>query len=265
MRGLWADERIEVGTLRRGSVEERIMRRIERGAAQSAGAIVALAGAAIPVLADRHGSRVAAKVHVIPTCVDLDRFPFSDMPPPEPLRLLLSGTLNARYDVPTMIRFVERLRSRRPTELEVLVPDGSPWKGRLGAADARIAYAHPSDMPAHVARAHGGLGLVRPSPTGANVATVPTKLGEFLATGRPVVVSAGLGDMNELLARFDCGVVVAAEPSDGELDRAADELERLVGDPTTPDRCRVLAASHFDLRVGVSKLRAAYETIVARP
>jgi hypothetical protein len=59
MRSFWADERIELGTLRVGSAAERAMRMVERRSARSAGAIVTLAEAPIPVLAARHGPNVA--------------------------------------------------------------------------------------------------------------------------------------------------------------------------------------------------------------
>ena len=85
----------------------------------------------------------------------------------------------------------------------------------------------------------------------------PTKVGEFLSCGRPVVVNAQLGDLDELLPRYDCGVVVA-DHSPGEIRRAADEIERLVGDPGTPARCRALAETHFDLDRAVEQLIATY-------
>lgn len=85
----------------------------------------------------------------------------------------------------------------------------------------------------------------------------PTKIGEFLACGRPVVVNDRLGDLDVLLPKYDAGVIVS-NSSDLELDRVADEIERLVTDPGTPTRCRALAEDHFDLDAGVQKLLEAY-------
>ncbi len=98
----------------------------------------------------------------------------------------------------------------------------------------------------------------------SNRAATPTKIGEFLASGRPVVVNAGLGDLDELLARYDCGVVM---PDNGDigLDAAADELGRLLSDAGTPERCRALAEEHFNLDLGVDQLLLAYQQAVGAP
>jgi hypothetical protein len=74
-----------------------------------------------------------------------------------------------------------------------------------------------------------------------------------------VVVSAGLGDLDDLVVRHDCGVIVSSS-SDEELERVTDEILRLVFDPATPTRCRRLAAEHFDLERGVDQLLETYRS-----
>jgi glycosyltransferase involved in cell wall biosynthesis len=260
MRGFWADERIAVGSLRPGSVQDRIMRMIERGSARRAGAIVTLTAAAIDVLERRHGPAIREKARVITTCVDLDRFALSPPPLAPPLRLLLAGTLSARYDVPLMLRLVEELGRRRPTILTALVPQPSPWDQLLRQAGVQLRAASVSAMPGEVAASHVGLCVLRLDGGVSMRASMPTKIGEFLASGRPVVVNAGLGDLDELLAKDDCGTILA-DASAGELARAADEIERLVDDPEAPRRCRRLAEAHFDLESGIQTLIKTYRAV----
>jgi hypothetical protein len=97
MRGFWADERVDLGVMRVGSAEERVMRAVERRSARSAATILTLAASAVPVLVERHGLAVASKVRVIPTCVDLDTpasGPAVDKRHPEPsLRRGSNGAL----------------------------------------------------------------------------------------------------------------------------------------------------------------------------
>jgi hypothetical protein len=235
-----------------------MMRTIARGSARRAGGIVTLTAAAIDVLEQRHGPAVRQKAWVITTCVDLDRFRLSPPPPSPPLRLLLAGTLNRRYDVPLMLRLTEELRRRRPTELTALVPQPSPWDPLLRRAGVQPRAAPASEMPGEVAASHVGLCVLRLDGGVSMRASMPTKVGEFLAAGRPVVVNAGLGDLDELLARFDCGVTITGA-SDGEVARVAGEIERLVGLAHTIQRCRSLAACHFDLKKGIEALTGAYQ------
>ena len=262
MRSFWVDERIELGMVRSGSPEERALRLVERRAARSAGAIVTLAATAVPVIADRHGRTAACKARVITTCVDLDRFALSSPPPSAPRRVLLSGTLNARYDVAAMVGFVEALRRRRAVDLEVLSPDPGRWTALLEGAGAKLGRLSPAEMPNRVAAVHAGLCLLQRGATPANQAMMPTKVGEFLASGRPVVVSAGLGDLDALVARFDCGVVVD-DLSDVGIERASEDLDRLIDDPGTPRRCRALAEEHFSLERGVDALISTYHAALA--
>jgi hypothetical protein len=256
MRAFFADQRIVLGTLAAGGREDRILRRLERRVAHRASAIVTLAETARPVLADRHGSAVAANVRVITTAVDLALFPLAPLPPVTPRGFLLAGTMNAYYDVPLMLALVGRSRERQATSLRVAAPGSSPWDSMLAGADERVEVA-PGSMPSTMAACHVGLSVCRDDAGVSLTAAMPTKLGELLATGRPVVVNPGLGDMDHILEAFGCGVALRA----GQLDDALDQLDALLADPATPDRCRAAAAAHFDLDTAVDSLIGIYRTL----
>jgi glycosyltransferase involved in cell wall biosynthesis len=258
MRAFWREERLALGLLRAGSPQERVMHAVEGAAARHSTAIITLSGAAVDVLERRYGAGVAAKCRVITTCVDLERFALSPLPDADTLRLLLAGTLSPLYDVRSMLRLFQRIRARRPAALTVLTPDASTWGAAFDAAGAMVGSAPAASMPERVASHH--IGMSMRTLDVSNAAATPTKLGEFLACGRPVVVSPGLGDMDELVAKHDCGVVVD-DLSDEGLDRAAAALDRLVADPDTPSRCRALAEEYFDLDRGVDQLLEAHRAV----
>jgi len=259
VRSFFADQRIELGTLRGGSLEDRTLRRIEQRSARSADGVVTLSQAALPVLEARHGPGLVAKATVIPTCVDLDRFVGAPMPTSDSLELLFSGSLNRYYDVPTMLRLTRHVRLRRPTQLTVLSPGSTPWEATLDSADVRRRSATPRDVPEHLRASHAGLSVCRSDLGDSLRAAMPTKIAEFLASGRPVVVNAGLGDMDALVRGHRCGVVLHGT-DDTSLDRAAAELLALVDDPATPDRCRDLAEEHFGIDRAVDRLIRVYES-----
>lgn len=263
VRSFWADQRIELGTLRAGSPEDRVLRRVERRAARSSDAIITLAAAAMPELEARHGPTIGAKVQVIRTCVDLDAFSLAPMPSDECVRLLFSGSLNRYYDVSTMLRLFERAQRRRPTEMTVLSPGATPWEDELARAGVRREMASPGTVAPHLRACHFGLSVCR-SDVGASLrAAMPTKLGEFLATGRPVIVNRGLGDMDHLIAAHRCGVVLQAD-DDEALETGLADMDSLVADPQTADRCREVANTHFGLDAGVDRLIGTYEAITGR-
>jgi glycosyltransferase involved in cell wall biosynthesis len=258
VRSLWTEERIEEGMLRRGGVSERVLRWAERRAACASDAVVTLSASAVPALSARTGCDVAAKAHVIPTCVDLSRFEVSPLPSVDVglVRLLLSGTLNSLYDVPTMIRFAA---ARPDFVLERVGAGGSPWERALAAAGVEREELPFAEMPARLAQSHAGLCLQGLSSASA-VAAAPIKAAEFLACGRPIVVSAGLGDLPALVTSARCGVVVD-DTSDAGLDRAAAELVALLADPELASRCRAVAERHFNLEWAVDTLVDIYRSI----
>lgn len=257
VRAFWREQRIAAGQIRPGSLPDRVLRLIEVGAAGRSTGVVTLTRAAGDALANRYGDGLRAKSRVIPTCVELDRFTCSPPQSPIPFRFLLAGTLSTVYDVPTMLRLVEHMKRRRPAELTVLTPETTAWDDHLASAAVTPTRATRAEMPGHIAASHLGLSVLRPDLGVSSCAITPTKLGEFLACGRPVVVNGGLGDMDELLAAHDCGVVLTDRSEQG-LESAVNEIERLAEDSGTAERCRNLAESHFDLEQGIDQLLSLY-------
>ncbi len=261
VRSFFADQRIALGDLRQGSPEERVLRLIERRAAHSSAGVITLSAAAIPVLTERYGLDMARKTRVVTTCTDLDRFAPSSLPQAGPVRFLLSGTLNRYYDVPAMIRMVEAFDRRERAEITVLAPADTSWRVLLEAAGATLGSATAEDMPEQVSRHHVGLCVCRFDAGVSLKAAMPTKLGEFLACGRPVVVNDGLGDIGQLVTDYRCGVVLK-DGSDVAIASAAEELHQLLMDPGLPQRCRDLAEDRFNLDKAVDQLLTAYRAAI---
>ena len=257
VRSFWVDQKIASGVIRKGSWSERVMRLVESRAAQRSTAVITLTRSAVTELDRRYGGVVSPKARVITTCVDLNRFQASPMPK-MPLRVLLAGTLNRYYDVKAMLDLVAELRRRRPVEFVVASPGDTDWEEELAGVKAVRISATPEEMPDLVSSFHVGLSVCRDDAGVSLLAAMPTKIGEFLAAGRPVVVNPGLVDAADLLGRNECGVVYGSS-SHLEIGDVVDQLEAMLFDPGCPDRCRSLAESHFDLNRGVEGLLAIYE------
>ncbi|MDP9073610.1 MAG: glycosyltransferase [Actinomycetota bacterium] len=261
VRSFWADQRVAMGMLRQGSPQERVLRAIESSAAERSSAITTLTAAAIDVLAARHGEAIRAKATVIPTCVDLDRFPLAPMPDPDRIQMLLSGSFNRLYDQDVTFRFFQAVRRVRPAALTLVRPKPTQWDRTIIEIGGALAAATFAEMPAHIRASHVGLAICRTDNTAAIAGAAPTKLAEFLSTGRPVVVNAGLGDMDNIINHHHCGVILT-DHSEDAVDQSARALDALLNDDLTPTRCRMAAEEHFDLELGISKLIDVYERVL---
>ena len=261
VRSFWADQKVATGVMPAGSPQVRVMRRVEGLAARRSTAVIALTASAIDELDRRHGGVVSSKARVVTTCVDLDRFGLSD-PPPGLLRVLLAGTLNRYYDVESMFDLVAELRRRRPVDFVVASPGDTDWEDELATIEASRVSATPGEMAELISDCHVGLSVCHDEAGASLLAAMPTKIGEFLASGRPVVVNPGLVDAAQMLERDGCGIAFGSSLETGVVD-AADRLEDLLADPKTPARCRSLAEFHFDLDRGVDALVEVYTALGA--
>ncbi len=259
VRSFWADQKVATGVMPAGSPQVRVMRRVEGLAARRSTAVIALTASAIDELDRRHGGVVSSKARVVTTCVDLDRFGLSD-PPPGLLRVLLAGTLNRYYDVESMFDLVAELRRRRPVDFVVASPGDTDWEDELATIEASRVSATPGEMAELISDCHVGLSVCHDEAGASLLAAMPTKIGEFLASGRPVVVNPGLVDAAQMLERDGCGIAFGSSLETGVVD-AADRLEDLLADPRTPARCRSLAEFHFDLDRGVDALVEVYTAL----
>jgi glycosyltransferase involved in cell wall biosynthesis len=159
-----------------------------------------------------------------------------------------------------MLDLVTELRRRGPVEFVVASPGDTYWEDELAAVEATRVSATPGEMPELVSSCHIGLSVCRDDSGASLLAAMPTKIGEFLASGRPVVVNPGLVDAAEMLERAGCGIAFGSASATGVVD-ATDRLDELLVDRGTPARCRSLAESHFDLDRGVGTLVEVYTAL----
>jgi glycosyltransferase involved in cell wall biosynthesis len=94
----------------------------------------------------------------------------------------------------------------------------------------------------------------------ASIASCPTKLGESLAVGAPVVVNPGIGDVEDILLDSEVGVSWNLQAN--SVRAAAERLVALVDDPSVAERARRTAASVFDLRCAIDVYARLYQGLL---
>jgi glycosyltransferase involved in cell wall biosynthesis len=269
MRGFWVDERVEGGLWAAGGSLFRAGKWWEKRLLRAADAVVVLASAAVPHLETLAGRAVQAPVAVIPTCVDLREFapgPRREVRerfglPQDSFVLVHAGSLGGWYmgtetfslaaAVASQVeRFAMVVLTQQVEDAEALVPQALRPRTRI------LSVGHDA-VPAWMAAADAGIVLVRPS--FSKVASCPTKLGEYLASGLPVASTAGIGDVDRVLGP-DVGVLLGdVDPE--SLRAAAQTLVALASHPRTAQRCRDVATRYFSLDTGVEKLLGLYHAL----
>lgn len=254
VRSLWSDQRQLIGTAGWNNLTARGARTLEDVSAKGAAAMTTLTAAIVPILEKRH-KRLPPIREVIPTCVQTTKFLPTPMPKGQ-ITCLLSGTFNNYYDLPRTKMILDEIR--KTIDLKVIWARGgeSPSKS-LGVGEDLIVSAHHSEMPKLVSQAHFGIAICKDDHKESLAAAVPTKIGEFLSAGRPVIVSKGIGDLDTLLANSRTGLILG---NDQDLSQVASRLMSLLTDAGIQERCRVLAMDHFDM----GKAVLTYENIYSK-
>jgi glycosyltransferase involved in cell wall biosynthesis len=263
VRGFLAEERVDSGAWRPGSVLFRTAKRLERAFVRAADAVVVLTHKARALLEDWYPHELAGKLlAVIPCCVDFRLFPpcseeDNNRRWRQPAKTLVYvGTLGGLYPVADMVAFFAAARQALP-QLRWQVwshSDPAPLRrllaGRGLTEHVEIGRLAPEALTGSLSRAHAGLCLYQRARSGP--ACSPTKVGEYLAAGLPVIATAGVGDLDALLApdaagRDPVGVLVRAN---GEADYgdAVARLRQVLAAPDVSRRCRAVAESHLDLQ-----------------
>ena len=257
IRSLWASQR--------AFIEKNYLKKViflgvglvERICCSYSNGLSSLTNAVIEVLETKYKS-VPMIRGVVPTAVDLEKFKFNSELP-RIVRGLYSGTYNNYYDLKKSLEYVSAIRELQDLEVDWARPSESGIK-KLNAGESHTFEATYSLMPQIISEYSFGISICRQDAGPSLKAAMPTKIAEFLASGRPVVVSKGIGDMDCFLNEFKAGVIIDTE-NDSLLDKASELLE-LLNDPETPSQCRALAEKYFDIESGVSTYVKTYDQIL---
>jgi glycosyltransferase involved in cell wall biosynthesis len=248
--GFYPDEQVDGGFWAAGSFLHRVTSALESHLYANAAGIVALSARGAADLRARPG--VQAPVIVVPSTTDLEAFSYrpSDPRPGSP-RFLYAGGVGGRYLLDRMAAFTRCARELMgDVHLTVLTREDPAVVQRLLALGGlepsswSLANVPHAEMPLQVSRHDVGLCFLARG-KGSHGGS-PTKVGEYWASGRPVVATAGLSDLDELIAAHRVGVVLQGH-GEADYERALHELAQLLRDPDLGTRCRQAAEAHYAL------------------
>jgi glycosyltransferase involved in cell wall biosynthesis len=276
VRGLMAEEYADAEHWRAGSLPYRITKAMERRALAAADGVVTLTEKIWPLINQWPGLNGREVAHeVVPCCTDLQLFQFNSADR-QRLRtelglinsfvLVYSGSIDGWYLTEKMVEFFAYLRRRKQEAHFLWLTPGNHERIKslmehhnVEPASYTIRSVRPREVAAYLSASDAGIAFIKPC--FSKLASSPTKYGEYLACGLPLVINAGIGDSDALITEEGAGVLIK-EFTDAEYARAVAELE--AGDPqATRDRAREIATRLFDVsRVGVDRYARLYRQVL---
>jgi glycosyltransferase involved in cell wall biosynthesis len=278
MRGFWADERIDGKIWKKDhpvfGYIYRYFKKKENQFLQEADQVVSLTQNAKDEIFS-WSLRSQPSITVIPCCVDMQLFDPAavasaqqqllrqelNIPQNAPV-ISYVGSLGTWYLLDEMLAFVDVFQQKHPGSIfmvltgepEQLVLDAAVKAG-LQTSRLRIRKVQRKQMPLHISLSSCSLFFIKPA--FSKKASSPVKQGELMAMGIPVVCNNAVGDTEEIVKKYNAGIVIK-EFSQAAYAAAMDELNNRVFDK---EQIIKGANQFFSLDRGVALYQQVYKDV----
>lgn len=273
MRGLLAEEIAAGGGWKKDDAAFRLVKLAEKNLLRRADAVSVLTrkhlelNRGLDILKDRN-----IPMDVVPCCVDLKRFSYDaaraaafkkELSLDRAFVLMYQGKIGTFYFMDEMVDFFKVVSCVHPDSVLLMVTN-DPVDGVMrraasnGIGSDRIRSVRGvwfDDMPRYLEAADAGIFFINPL---NKLGSSPIKMGEFLASGVPVIINPGIGDTEELVRDNRVGVVVK-DFTKRSYESAFGELLRLKGEgDALRARCRETAGRYLSLEDGIDRYALLY-------
>jgi colanic acid biosynthesis glycosyl transferase WcaI len=271
LRDLWPEALVLGGRLKEGMIS-RSLERLNRMTYKRASAITTVSDGKRTRLVEE--GVPADKIHVIPNGVDLDYFDEAVSEestnvegilrragvPEESLRITYAGIMNPPQGLPILLDAAEALAAEAPELHFVLVGSGSMREELLARAhsipNATLIDEQPRRrIPAFLSGSFANAVTLRPR---KDTHTVPSKIFEYMASRRPLLLSAD-SEPARIADQAGAGPISAA----GDLPGLLANIRSLLADKEAADAMGNSGRKHVDSHYNRSELNARFLSLVS--
>jgi len=278
MRGFWADERIEGGIWDiKNPVFKKAYNYFKKKEVEffnESDAIVSLTHNGKNEIESWENIPNRPQIEVIPCCVDLDHFRSDKVDKidlekkrnelgisTEDFVLGYVGSIGTWYMLPEMLDYYAVLRQQKPSS-KFLFISREPKENILNIAlekgipknEIIVTGTTHNEVPIYVSLFDFSIFFIRP--TFSKKASSPTKQGELMALGIPIICNAGVGDTDLIIKDANAGIVLE------NLDTESYQACSL--DPSDYNKSEIRAGAEkwYSLKNGVEKYFGIYEKLL---
>jgi len=284
MRGFWADERVDGKLWDQRNPLYRIIyhyfKRKEKQFLLHADKVISLtANAAEEMQRWKLKENEPLPVQVIPCCADLNHFSHSHVNGESRLNwknklhiddndfvLGYLGAIGTWYMLDEMLDFFKRLLRFKPQAVFLFVtmePDSlileAAGKKGIDAGRIRITFSARSDLPSLLDLFMVAVFFIRPD--FSKKASSPTKQGEIMGMGIPLICNSGIGDTDKIMQESNAGILVK-EFNDAAYDHVIGRIDELL--KRDPGLIRAGAEQYYSLATGIELFRKVYDEVVKK-
>ncbi|MFL5763951.1 MAG: glycosyltransferase [Bacteroidia bacterium] len=279
IRGFWVDERVDGGLWDlKNPVYRRAYKTYKKKEADyvsSADTIVSLTENGKAEM-EKWPSWKKCPIDVIPCCADYDLFTLQERSGYESAKEKLGftkkdfvvsylGSLGTWYMLEEMLDFFKVLQEKKRDAVFLFVSNGEEdkimkavSKKGIVISDIKIVNGKRNEVPSLIRASDISLSFIKPCYS--KKSSSPTKLGELLAMGIPVICNSGIGDVDEIIHATNGGLIMSDLSISSYVETATrvDDLIERKDAAVTRERSK----KYYDLAEGVNKYRQIYERLI---
>lgn len=277
MRGFWADERREgrIWNLKNPVYRYayHYFKKKEKQFLQESDAIVSLTENAKTEILSWNGIRIVPeKISVIPCCTDLAFFSQATINAEKKIALKkelgiaerdfilsYSGSIGTWYLLDEMLQFFKVLLKEKPSaKFLFITPEAAKT---ILAAASRFQIEHSlliirsasrNEMPLFLSLSNASIFFIKN--TFSKKASSPTKMGELMSMGIPVICNSGIGDVDQVINETQSGIVLK-ELNEEQYKTGA---KTLLETTFSAQELRKSAEKFFSLQEGIQDYQKIY-------
>lgn len=274
-RGIDSEEYVDAGLWKKNSLVYKAVAFLENFLTRQSDHTIVLTNRFLEVLKDKHRGK-GINFSVIPCAVDTDRFRpeanayswagLGQSKLKEKFVIVYAGSLGTWYMLEEMMDFFKEAKNifnnahflmlTQSDKNAILV---ASKRKNLTENDITMAAIEYNFMPGYLPQCDAGIFFIRP--VFSKLSSSPVKMGEYLASGLPVIINSGIGDTENLVRDNKIGVVVNKFNSESYL-KALQELRELIGDRDLTSRCRQAAEKNLSLEKAVISYDGVYKSLL---
>ena len=277
MRGFWADERVD-GKI--WSLKSPIYNRIYKYFKKKEKVFLDKADYTIS-LTDNGKNEILSwpstdpkiNIKVIPCCANLELFDKSKISEGTKLAdreklgidsnhfiLGYIGSIGTWYMLPEMLDYFKELKEAKPNSKFLFVSGEEPNKILAAATekdidtnDIKITSVLHHEVPRFISLMDASIFFIKPSYS--KKASSPTKQGEIMAMGVPLICNANVGDTDLIVTKYESGIVI------DKFDK--ETFKNNIIDPQNFDSNKISegAKDYFSLTEGVQRYLRVYKAV----
>ena len=256
-RGFALGEWVDSGKITQSSLLYRVLNQLDRKAVNSASGFVVLEESAKRLLKETYDvPNVPLKV--IRTCTDTKRYKKRENiknNENSTLRFAFLGGVRFPYRPDLALMLIEKLIEHGfdcnidfINESDHGIIEKAHNLSNISKEKVRILGCEHSEIPDILATYDCGIVMVEPSHW--RRVCSPTKMGEYLASGLPVISLEGIDAVDELSKRTACVSTVSSEELLGHLQEGrAQQILSFIKSIDVNQKCQILANDEFDLEM----------------